>query len=82
VSHEIESFTIEGSTEFHLGEYYLHTIWEKDVSGNLAISKMIVALSLYVDSDIAPSNEWKELKFYLKIPDKTYYLGNLFVLVK
>jgi hypothetical protein len=82
VSHEIESFTIEGSTEFHLGEYYLHTIWEKDASGNLAISKMIVALSLYVDSDIAPSNEWKELKFYLKIPDKTYYLGNLFVLVK
>jgi len=82
VSHEIESFILEGSTEFHLGEYYLHTLWEKDASGNLAISKMIVALPLYVDSNIAPSNEWKELKFYLKIPNKTYYLGNLFVLVK
>jgi len=82
VSHEIESFMIEGSTEFHLGEYYLHTIWEKDTSGNLTISKMIVALPLYVDSNIAPSNEWKELKFYLKIPNKTYYLGSLFVFVK
>jgi hypothetical protein len=82
VSHEIESFFLEGSQEFHLGEYYLHTIWEKDASSNLAISKMIVALSLYVDSNVAPTNEWKELKFYLKIPNKTYYLGNLFVLVK
>jgi hypothetical protein len=82
VSHEIESFILEGSSEFHLGEYYLHTIWEKDSSGNLAISKMIVALPLYVDNNIAASKEWKELKFYLKIPNKTYYLGNLFVLVK
>ncbi|MEM5879527.1 MAG: hypothetical protein QXU74_03485 [Candidatus Aenigmatarchaeota archaeon] len=82
VSHEIQSFTLEGSSEFSLGEYYLHTIWERGASGNLAISKMIVALSLYVDKDIAASNGWKELKLYLNIPNKTYYLGNLWVSVK
>jgi hypothetical protein len=43
---------------------------------------MIAALPLYVDSSITPSNEWKELKLYLNIPNKTYYLGNLFVLIK
>ena len=82
VSHEIQSFTLEGSPEFHLGEYYLHTIWEKDSSNNLTISKIIVALSLYVDGNITTSNEWKELKLYLNVPNKTYYLGNLWVLVK
>lgn len=82
VSHEIQSLTLEGSKDFYIGEYYLHTIWERGVSNNLEISKMLVAIPLYVSSSINSTKEWKELKFYLNIPNKTYYLGNLWVLVK
>jgi hypothetical protein len=82
VSYEIQSLSLEGSNDFKLGDYYLHTIWENDASGNLKISKMIIAFPLYVNGNIKASNEWKEIKFYLNIPNKTFYLGNLFVLVK
>jgi len=82
VSTIIQSFYIEGDINFYLGNYDLHTIWERDASGNLAISKMIVALPLNVKNTVSTDNEWKEIKFYLNIPDKTYYLGNLWVLVK
>ncbi|MEM5878886.1 MAG: hypothetical protein QXU74_00105 [Candidatus Aenigmatarchaeota archaeon] len=81
VSHEIQSFSLEGSQDFSLGQYYLHTIWERDAAGNLVISKMIAILPLQVNGNIM-SSDWKELKFYLNIPNKTYYLGNLWVLVK
>jgi hypothetical protein len=82
VSYEIQSLSLEGSEDFKLGDYYLHTIWERDASGNLTISKMIIAFPLYVNGNIKASNEWKEIKFYLNIPNKTFYLGNLFVLVR
>ncbi|MEM7826400.1 MAG: hypothetical protein QW451_02105, partial [Candidatus Aenigmatarchaeota archaeon] len=82
VSHEIQSLSLEGGEDFYIGDYYLHTVWERGASGNLEISKMLVAIPLYVNSNIISSEEWKELKFYLNIPNKTYYLGNLFVLVK
>jgi len=82
VSHEIQSLSLEGGEDFYIGDYYLHTVWERGASGNLEISKMLVAIPLYVNSNITSSEEWKELKFYLNIPNKTYYLGNLFVLVK
>ncbi|MHA1743025.1 MAG: hypothetical protein ACTSV6_02090 [Candidatus Heimdallarchaeota archaeon] len=82
VSKEIQSFYIEGSSDFYLGEYDLHTIWERDANGELYISKIIVGLPLYVKETISPSDEWQELKFYLKTPNKDYYLGNLWFLVK
>jgi len=82
VSHEIQSFSLEGDPNFGLGQYHLFTIWEKDASGNLTISKMIVALPLQVNGNISASEEWKELKFYLNTPNKTYYLGNISFLVK
>jgi hypothetical protein len=82
VSKIIQSFYIEGNPNFYLGDYDLHTIWERDASGNLFISKMIVALPLYVTNNISLSNDWSELKFYLNITNKNYYLGNLWFLVK
>jgi hypothetical protein len=82
VSTIIESLEVEGSSDFYLGDYTLHTIWERDANGNLYISKMIVALPLNVKNTVPISNEWKELKLYLNIPNKTYSLGNLWVLVK
>lgn len=81
VSQEIEFFSVEGDSNFYLGNYTLNTIWERNASGDLYISKMIVALPLYVKNTIS-EKDWTELKFYLNIPNQTYYLGNLLVLVK
>jgi hypothetical protein len=82
VSTFIQSFQIQGSTYFYFGGYTLYTTWKEDASGNLFISKMTVALPLYVKRDVPATNEWNELKFYLNIPNKNYYLGDLWVLVK
>ncbi|MEM5853554.1 MAG: hypothetical protein QXG39_03015 [Candidatus Aenigmatarchaeota archaeon] len=81
VSHEIQSFILEGSQDFSLGQYYVHTVWERDPSGRFIISKMIGILPLKVNSNIS-SSDWKELKFYLVTSERTYFLGNLFIFVK
>lgn len=81
VSKVVQAFYIEGNPGFYLGDYNLHTIWEKDPTGNLYISKMIAALPLYIKNTVS-STEWSELKFYLGVPNKNYYLGSLWIFVK
>jgi hypothetical protein len=80
VKESIQSFYIEGSPDFYLGDYDLHTIWERDQNQDLYIAKIIVALPLYVKNTTIPNGEWSELKFYLNTSDKNYYLGNLWML--
>lgn len=80
VSNIIESFSMEGSKDFYLGDHDLHTIWERSQTGNLYISKIIAILPLYIEKNATTSSQ-KELKIYLNIPNKTFYVGNFFALV-
>jgi hypothetical protein len=82
INKTIESFYIQGSSDFYLGGYDMHTIWERDVNGNLEVSKMIAALPLYVRNTVSVTNDWEELKFYLTASNKNYYLGDIWVWVK
>ena len=80
ISKEIDSIYLEGSEYFFLGDYELHTIWERDSSGNLHVSKMIVVIPLYINKEVE-SKEYT-LTFYLSALNKSFYLGSVKITVK
>jgi len=80
ISKEIDSIYLEGSEYFFLGDYELQTIWERDSSGNLHVSKMIVVLPLYVKSQVE-AGEYN-INLFLETLGKVFYLGKLEISVK
>ncbi|MGC8993457.1 MAG: hypothetical protein ACP5JK_01635 [Candidatus Aenigmatarchaeota archaeon] len=79
ISKEIDRIYLEGSDYFYIGNYELQTIWERDNSGNLYISKMIAVLPLYVKKEV-PEGSY-DLKFYLSVLGKVFYLGEMKTIV-
>ena len=80
ISKEIDKIYLDGSEYFYLGNYELQTIWEVDSSGNLYISKMIVILPLYVNKEVIDGEYL--LTFYLSTQNKSFYLGDIKIIVK
>ncbi len=82
VSKEVKHFYLEteASESFYLGDYDLHTIME-NVGGELEVTKMVAALSLYLKYPAVSLNS-TEIKFFLETPERSYYLGSLWARIR